>query len=328
MWHASYTLDTASIAVTCRQAWQGERLDALWQALFTMRQRNHAHAHPTASLCFTTPDQAGTPPERVAVVQQSPRLNVWRTPTGFSLQCGDSFLNIDLAQSQGRGVLSDDFWQQSLLGQRDFLLLSVLMLLRPHGYYGLHANGVMRDGKGYLIVGGSGRGKTTLTISLVYAGWQFVADDALVLRQTATGIAALALRRSFACTPQTLARFPELARAAAAQPGGLDDKGVIALESLYPDRFIPNCVPGVLLFPRIAGEAHSRLVPLDATSAMATLLEQSAGIFTDHTAGVWHMAVLGQLLQQTRSYHLLAGRDVYEEPMALSHLLLEAAQGA
>jgi len=54
--------------------------------------------------------------------------------------------------------------------------------LRFHGLYFLHAAALKGpDGIGYLIVGNAGSGKTSLTLSLINAGFKFLSDDTVFL---------------------------------------------------------------------------------------------------------------------------------------------------
>ncbi len=56
-----------------------------------------------------------------------------------------------------------------------------------------HAGCVVLDGNGVLIAGQTGRGKSTLTLGLVEAGWTYVADDLVALHRNGTSTIALPL---------------------------------------------------------------------------------------------------------------------------------------
>jgi hypothetical protein len=320
MWQTGFTLDSAAFLLSHPSAEVGERVAALVQALFATERQTHTALRPVASVqLFDHYADVGPPPPRLTQVQADRRLSVWTTPCGFLLEAGQTWLAVDQDASRASGVLDSGFWAQSLLAQRDFLLLAFVMLLRPHGFYALHANAVVAEGRGFCIVGASGSGKTTLSLSLLRAGWQYLADDALLLADEPSGVVSLALRRSFACTAQTLARFPELADAASG--ASATSKGVVAVEQIYPTRFVSRCTPAVLLFPRIAGGPRSRLLPLDPTAALCALLPQSAGIFTRRGPGERQLATLARLCQQARSYTMLLADDVYAEPELVGALL-------
>ena len=316
----NYSLCEVMVGVVCDEPRQGRKLEQLWQALFRLTLREDAPAAtPTVSFHFKLHRQKR--PSLASEICYSRHLRVWKTPTGFYLECGDSELNLDLSRNQAVGMLNPTFWDYPLAEQREFFLLSFLMLFRKHGLYGLHANGVLKEETGLLIVGGSGCGKTTLTLSLIQAGWHYLADDALTLRHSPGGIEALPLRRGFSCTAQTTARFPKLHVAAVEAPLLADSKKLVTLEALYPERFTARCVPQVLLFPKIGGRQQSQLIRVNKTKAMMALIQQSPGIMIDQSEVVQQLALLKQLVEQANCYQLLLGRDVYEAPAAVSDLL-------
>jgi hypothetical protein len=239
-------------------------------------------------------------------------------------------LDLYLSEGAGRGVLDEGFWSRPLQDQREFFLLSLVMLLHQRGLYGLHANGVVEDETGYLIVGRSGSGKTTLTASLMRQGWRVLADDALLLRDTPGGVQALALRRGFSFTDETLGYFPDLGPDRAEEDLSLvtdNGKHLMDLAPLYPGSFAARSEPGVLLFPRVEGHARSELRPMNKTHALIGLAQQAAGILTDRALASDQLNVLSRLVHQARSYQLLLGTDVYENPAAVADLLRNAERG-
>ncbi|MCB0064361.1 MAG: hypothetical protein KDE19_19690 [Caldilineaceae bacterium] len=214
--------------------------------------------------------------------------------------------------------LAPEFWCYSLAEQRDFFMRGLLLLVRGKKRYGLHANGVVKEEAGMLVVGPSGHGKTTLTLSLVQAGWRYLGDDVAVLHATGDGIEALALQQGFACTPQTTHFFPQLPTAAAQQLDTVRHKRWLPLHAHQAGQLVTACSPQVLLFPTIVDAAESRLVPLDETQTLLRLMEQSAALLIEADTAAQQMTTLQQLGDQTRSYQLLAGRDVYMNPAAVA----------
>jgi hypothetical protein len=324
----TYSLGETRIAVGGLAAYDAERLRSLWQRCFALQETGVGNAH----LCLHfgpglyCPDVS----RRGREVFDSPRVRVWETPSGFYLQCGASMLDLDLAQGVGRGILDEGFWKRPLQDQREFFLLSLVMLLHQRGLYGLHANGVVNEETGYLIVGRSGSGKTTLTASLMRQGWRVLADDALLLRDTPGGVQALALRRGFSFTDETLSYFPGLGPDKAEEDSSLvtdNGKHLMDLTPLYPRSFAARSEPGVLLFPRVEGHARSELRPMNKTHAFIGLAQQAAGILTDRALAGDQLNVLSRLVHQARSYQLLLGTDVYENPAAVAELLRNAERG-
>lgn len=316
-----FSLGEVQLQVACDSPALAAQIRGLWLEFFALDQASRIQAKPTIRLQFESGPAKVTHRSAGAEVFRSARLAVFRTEQGFCLHSCDSALDIDLSQSRGLGVLTKAFWGQPLLHQREFFLLSLIMLLRRHGLFGLHANAVSCAASGILIIGASGCGKTTLSMSLIRSGWRAVADDALLLRQSEASIEALALRRSFACTEETRLFFPELQAAGPAWPALSGGKWAVPVKSFFPDRFSPTCSPRLLLFPTLTGQPHSQLVGIDETEAMTRLIPQSAGILADRPGVRQQLGLLKNLVEQARSYRLQLGVDVFHEPTQVSGLL-------
>ena len=69
---------------------------------------------------------------------------------------------------------------------------------------------------------------------------------------------------------------------------------------------------------------ESNLFTLDGTSALTKLMKQSASLFLNRRDPQSHLETLKGLVQQSDSYQLLAGRDLYEEPWKITDMLSEA----
>ena len=102
--------------------------------------------------------------------------------------------------------LSDSTAGRHPLALNNVILYAVQGALRRAGLYQFHAGCVVskKDGGAILLVGDSGCGKSTLTATLLLNGWRFVSDDNLLLRESAAGIEAWALRRYFTFDQATL----------------------------------------------------------------------------------------------------------------------------
>jgi hypothetical protein len=323
-----FVLCDVELAVACHTLDQLARLTQLWQQLFALHQLELEASGSRPHIRFTFGPGALTEPHLAMGedVFRSSSLRIRLTARGFFLECHGASINVDLVADHAEGVLVDGLWSAPVEDQREFFLLSLTMLLHARGGYALHANGLVCDGEGYLVVADSGSGKTTLTLALVQAGWSYLSDDAIVLQDSPDGIAALAFRRGFSCPPEFLAKHPWLQTPAQQARAVRGSKTLIDAEQAFPGRCRPRTMPRVLLFPSIADQDQSSLAPLDSTHAMIALMQQSAGLLTDRVAAALQMGVLARLVQQTRSYRLLLGRDVYHHPDAVAAMLARAGK--
>lgn len=327
MQQGSYLIGAVRAKLGCTDPAQFAKLAELWQTLFQMQADVDDVQCPTLTFHFTEPLDSPFPETAATPLWQYGRLHVWQTTTGFYLTCGDSALTIDSAQANAKGSLAVSFWTYRLVEQREFFQLALFLLLRRQGIYLLHTNGVVPPqptaNAGFLLIGDCGAGKTTLTLSLLTAGWFCVGDDQLMLQSEARQpVTAYALRRGFSCTVQTANAFPALA---AAQPGPAlnREKTLLHLDKLYPERFVRSCTPRILLFPQIAHTAVSRLVLLNQTQTMLALLGQPrTGVLADPPTVPGYLDLLKVLVQQARGYQIYLGRDVLEWPNQFSEMLL------
>ena len=311
----AYTLGGVSVQVS-HQPESAHSLRSLWRQLFTLGE-----ALPEAGVRLHFGARPLTPPEGEEVYH-APPLRIQKTGRGFFLSCGASALDLALAEGVGTGYLDETFFSRSVYHQREFFLLSLLMLLRPRGLYGLHANGLKSEQGGVLIIGQSGSGKTTLTLSLARAGWRYGSDDATILYDGKEGVQALAFRHGFSCTDETVARFPELEAAPLLYHA--QGKRVLDISAAFPNRFAPSCRPRLLLFPKVAPQNTSQLEPMSPTDALVALMQGSAGIMTDKAVSKVQLEVLKRLVEGSSAYRLLSGRDVLERPQTVSELIQNA----
>ncbi len=257
-------------------------------------------------------------------VYQAEALTVTRHETGFNLSCGASQLQITPGKARAHCFLAPDFDTHSPFEQREFFLLGLLMLLRPCGRYGLHARGLERDGTGLLLVGSSGSGKTTTSLTLIRQGWQYLSDDAVLLSHEQNHeqrtVKVSAFRQGFSCTPETLKHFPELNGSREfGDPGG---KRIVYLEN----SFTPTCTPSLLVFPRVTAEDVTHLRPLTSAQRLIRLCQQSAGTMTDVTVSQGQLELLRTLVRQTRSFVLCLGRDALAHPDLTDSLLSQVLE--
>ncbi len=176
---------------------------------------------------------------------------------------------------------------------------------------------------GLLLIGDCGAGKTTLTLSLLQAGWRCVGDDLVILAADAAGlVVAHGLRRGFSCTAQTAAAFPALQTRLAEGPDLVRNKKFVQVETHYPAQFTTHCTPRRLLFLTIAHQPHSQVTAVSATVAMSQLLSQPrAGILVDPPTVAGHLQIYGKLVSQAAGGEFQGGQDVLTTPATVSQTI-------
>lgn len=318
---ALLTLSLANVPLraSCRDARQRHALERLLRRLFVVGgARNGVGVDLDLS-------RSGAPPAVTERVYASDALTIHRTSAGFVLDSADSWLEAEVAHGRGRGSLETGFWRLDPYTQREFLLLALLMMLRRHGRYGLHANALVLRGRGALLAGASGSGKTTLALGLMHQGWSLLSDDAVTLRSARDGVEAFALRRGISCTDQTERFFPKLKEGPVTYHAR--DKRVRDDRALFPSPPAPCCRPSLVVFPRVEGRTRSVLEALSPVETLVELARQSAGILSDTALSSRQLDVVKRLTEQAAGFRLALGRDAVTDPGRVSELLA-AATGA
>lgn len=205
------------------------------------------------------------------------------------------------------------------------LSYAIQAALRKSSLYDFHAAGVVepRTGAGLLIAGGSNSGKSSLTIRLAASGWGYLSDDMLVLAGEGERVRALALRRIFAVTEGALAGLgmPELFAALGTPVNSDKNKRRLEPGVGFPGRFVAECVPRALCFPRVTGEGESRLRRISRAEAMRRLIRHCPWASYDAGTGRAHLGVLGRLAAQSSAFLLEGGRDLLDRPARAAELL-------
>jgi len=199
------------------------------------------------------------------------------------------------------------------------LTLSAAFLVGRLGAALVHAGAVVDpDGRAWLLVGDTHAGKTTTCVSLVHAGWSFLADDQVVLRRDGDAIVAEGWPRH--------AHLDE----------GWDEsrvtgtRGALDLRARWGDRWRSRAPLGGLLFPRVVADAPTSVSPLHAAAAFAGLVRQSPWLMADRGAAPAVIELLRDACSRP-SFALSLGRDSYARGDVLAARLgpaLSVANGA
>ncbi len=305
----------------------GEQLQLL-SAYFGLEAVTTAPPECQVRLAFLTHAPQLSIPTHASCVAQQHGLQVWQADSQVYVRDGAYVVRLDPASHTGFGTLPPPDGQAPPALPMDLLLHSLLLLLRYRGFYPEHAACVAYDGVGCLLVGDSGSGKSTLTLGLVQAGWRYLADDAILLRDGRDGIEAMPLRRELCLAPEARRAFPDTVGHWQPSPWPGDTKQRLDMQTLYPTQVQSTAIPHLLLFPIIVSAPQSQLVPIGKAEALFRLIQQSALVTVEPQMAPGHLDLLAQLVRQTKHYRLLAGQDLARDPCRLAQILEEVQQPA
>jgi hypothetical protein len=200
------------------------------------------------------------------------------------------------------------------IGHRLFFL-PLLEWMRCRGLYPLHGSSFLAGGRGVVVCGPSGVGKSTATLAAIAAGCPFAADDTLFAVRKGGTVALRPFPEPVKVGAETARFFPELRD----RLRSIGPKYLLSEEALPPPGRVSEVVPEVLLFPEIADRERSRFDPLTGEEAMVRLLPQSV-LPSDRDQVEAHIGILADLVRQAPAYRLRFGRDPRDLPARVAGL--------
>jgi hypothetical protein len=145
-------------------------------------------------------------------------------------------------------------------------------LCRSLGIQEIHAAMVARDGRGVLIVGGGGRGKTTASLDGLHAGLDFLGDDSIGLGDGGDSAPrGHCLYASARVLPRQHARWPRFDGQwrFAAPP---EEKALLLPAVCCPGRVAPNARIVAIVLPAVTG-GRLRVSPVAPLAAFQALVQ-------------------------------------------------------
>lgn len=204
----------------------------------------------------------------------------------------------------------------ALLSQA-FFTIPLSELLKQFGLYMLHAAGLCLHGKGILVAGQSGTGKTTLTLALLRGGFDFLADDTVFL----TGMnRIMAFPDECAITAQTAEFFPELKLLQGVANKSVAPKHPFCASRLFGIKPRWECLPQVIVFPKPSPVTQSILTPMPKADALIELMCNV--LRTERRTSQAHLDALAALVKSCQCYRLQTGRDFDNLPALLKSVVL------
>lgn len=201
---------------------------------------------------------------------------------------------------------------------RTFLMLVFIFLGRRSGRFHLHAGTAVDPlGRGWLLTGHSGSGKSTTIALLASRGWQVGTDDVAFLTEANGRAAVLGVRVPIALRPG--------GRELLAHHGGegvtlprRQKTGFYAEE--LGGHWRESVEPEFLLFLEL-GNGRTRLTPMEPTEAMRVLIQSSPWVLFESVAAQEHLDLLARLSRQARCFRAQLASDLFEAPGALGDFL-------
>ena len=192
------------------------------------------------------------------------------------------------------------------------LTLAAAFLLGRLGRTLAHAGAVVApDGRAWLLVGGTFSGKSSTCVSLIRGGWDYLADDNVVLGPGPDGVRVEGWPRRFNLDHGYASRASQGVR------------GRVDPEAFGPGRWRRAAPLGGLLFPRVEAELPTVLEPMSAVDALSGLLQQSPWLLADPGTAAGVLALLRRVAGMP-AFGLRLGANCYGNPDQLQTVLAQA----
>lgn len=188
----------------------------------------------------------------------------------------------------------------------------------------IHTGLVARDGKGVLLAGKSGSGKSTSSLACARAGFDYLSEDYAGLQNHEDGsFTGHSLYNSVFLETSHLARFPELMPYAITGRLPEEEKSVIILSQVFPERLARSVSIRALALLRVTDTPALDVRPAPKGEALLALGVSSLLQLPNRSLGSRGLDILARLVERVPCYRLEVGSDFAAIAHRVESLLAE-----
>lgn len=252
------------------------------------------------------------------------RISRYGLISGFSEE--DYYANYDLSthtftlleRSRKRAVV----WMQDFTLQPEWMSSFPFRTLwfewlKAYGYLFVHAGAVgLQNGKGVLLTGRGGAGKSTSTLACLESRLLYAGDDFVAVHSTTRRV--YSLYNVAKLEQHQFARFPHLEQIVYNPQTMHKEKGQIFLADHFPEKLAITFQIEAVLLPRFTGQPHTHIRPATTAESWRALVPSTVELL--HLNQEYTQA-LGGFLRQFPSYWLETGTDLKQISFHINHIL-------
>lgn len=187
----------------------------------------------------------------------------------------------------------------------------------------LHAGAVGINGRGLLIAGRGGSGKSTTCTSCLLKGLVYLGDDYTAFTDDDVPTAH-SLYSSAKLFEKNLSLTPGLSPMKDRQAAPTDEKVLFFLTEHFPERLVPSLTIAGILLPSVSNQKSTMIKPAGAAKAMAALAPSS--IFQLPHAGAEAFRRIAALTKKVPCYFVELGENPEEVAERIKDFLTETAK--
>jgi hypothetical protein len=169
-----------------------------------------------------------------------------------------------------------------------------------------HGGAVGIDGRGVLLVGAGGAGKSSTTLACVEAGMQYAGDDYCAIETTPPPVVH-SLYSTAKVVDADVARYPNLARGATRHRHATDDKSLYLVARARPECVVPKLALAAIVVPVRTANATTSFARASSGHALQALAPSTLGQLPGHAAR--SLATLAAAARAVPAYRLELGHD-------------------
>jgi hypothetical protein len=172
----------------------------------------------------------------------------------------------------------------------------------------MHAGLVARDGRGVILAGRGGSGKSTAALAAARAGLEFLGEDYVGLELAGEAVTGHSVYGSVFLDRAAADRFPELAPHRVDSRSAREPKSVVLLAGAGAGWLSRSASVRAVALCRVADEASGRVRPASRAEALMALGPSS--LLQIHGRRGDSLERLAQLVQRVPCFRLELGRDL------------------
>ncbi len=182
----------------------------------------------------------------------------------------------------------------------------------------VHGGAVGHGTSGAMLIGPGGSGKSTTALMCLHHGLQCAGDDYVVL-SVESKPCAWSLYNSAKLKPDSLERFPDLARKRCEPERSDGDKTIVYLNHHFPGLMARVLPVDAVVLPRVTGGRTTRLVRCSRAEALAAVAPSSMFQLPDGHARSF--ATIVRLIRQVECHRLDIGTQSSNVPELIADML-------
>ncbi|WP_367914493.1 hypothetical protein [Leadbetterella sp. DM7] len=179
-----------------------------------------------------------------------------------------------------------------------------------------HAGGLGLAGKGVLLTGKSGAGKSTSTLACLESSLSYGGDDFILV--DSENCRAYSLYGVAKLNTEQFSRFPHLKKHISNREQLPHEKGHVYIDDIAKNKMINNFRIEALLLPTITGKTHTFIQECSKADAVMALVPSSVWILRSSVSTAEKMKVF---ISKVPTYRLMAGTELRQIPEVLIHKL-------